>query len=122
PYALLAGALAVASRTAVATPSLVQAVIASFLLALVAGGLGGARALAPWPRLASLMPARPRSIVLGMLGAVALLAAAGAVLTAASLAVHLPEVRLASDALAPGVGGAALLLLAQLAYIPNAIV
>jgi hypothetical protein len=31
-------------------------------------------------------------------------------------------VKAASDALAPGVGGAALLLLAQLAYIPNAII
>ena len=106
PYALLAGALAVASGTSVAAPSLLQAVIAAFLLALVAGGLGAARGLAPWSRLASLMPARPRSIVMGMLGSAALLAAAGAVLARASLAVHLPEVKAASDALAPGVGGA----------------
>ena len=122
PYALLAGALAVASGTAVAAPSLLQAVIAGFLLALVAGGLGAARGLAPWSRLGRLMPARPRSIVLGMLGSAAILTAAGAVLAGASLAVHLPEVRAASDALAPGVGGAALLLLAQIAYIPNAII
>ncbi len=122
PYALLAAALAVASRTAAAAPSLWQAVAASFLLALVAGGLGAARGLAPWSRLARLMPARPRSIVMGMLGATALLAAVGAVLAAGSLAVHLPEVRAASDALAPGAGGAALLLLAQLAYAPNAII
>jgi hypothetical protein len=122
PYALLAGALAVACRTATATPSVLQAVISSFLLALVAGGLGGARALAPWSRLGRMMPARPRSIVMGMLGAAAVLTAAGAVLAGASLAVHLPAVRAASDALAPGVGGAALLLLAQLAYAPNAII
>jgi len=122
PYALLAGALAVASGTSVAAPSLLQAVIAAFLLALVAGGLGAARGLAPWSRLGSLMPARPRSIVLGMLGSAAILTAAGAVLAGASLAVHLPEVKAASDALAPGVGGAALLLLAQIAYIPNAII
>ena len=122
PYALLAAALAVASRTAAAAPSLWQAVAASFLLALVAGGLGAARGLAPWSRLARLMPARPRSIVMGMLGATALLAAVGAILAAGSLAVHLPEVRAASDALAPGAGGAALLLLAQLAYAPNAII
>ena len=122
PYALLAGALAVASRTAVAAPSLLQAVVASFLLALVAGGLGAARELAPWSRLASLMPARPRSIVMGMLGSAAILVAAGAVLAGASLAVHLSEVRAATDALSPGVGGAALLLLAQLAYAPNAVI
>ena len=122
PYALLAGALAVASRTAVASPSLWQAVIASFLLALVAGGLGAARALAPWSRLASLMPPRPRSVVMGMLGSAAVLVAAGAVLAGASLAVHLPEVKAATSALAPGVGGAALLLLAQVAYAPNAVI
>ena len=122
PYTLLAGALAVASRTAQAAPSLVQAVIASFLLALVAGGLGAARALAPWSRLTGLMPARPRSIVLGMLGSTAILVAAGAVLAGGSLLAHLPEVRAASDALAPGLTGAALLLLAQLAYVPNAII
>jgi hypothetical protein len=36
--------------------------------------------------------------------------------------VHLSEVKVASDVLAPGFGGAALLLLAQLAYVPNAII
>jgi hypothetical protein len=122
PYTLLAGALAVASRTAQAAPSLWQAVVASFLLALVAGGLGAARALAPWSRLIGLLPARPRSIVMGMLGSAAIVAAGGAALAGGSLAVHLPEVRAASDALAPGLTGAALLLLAQLGYVPNAIV
>ena len=122
PYTLLAGALAVASRSAQAAPSLWQAVIASFLLAVVAGGLGAARGLAPWSRLTRLMPPRPRSIILGMLGASALLTAAGAALAGVSLAVHLPEVKAATDALAPGPAGAALLLLAQLAYAPNAII
>ena len=59
---------------------------------------------------------------MGMRGAAAVLTAVGAVLAGASLAVHLPEVKAASDALAPGAGGAALLLLAQLAYAPNAII
>jgi hypothetical protein len=122
PYTLLAGALAVASRSAQAAPSLWQALITSFLLALVAGGLGAARGLAPWSRLTRLMPARPRSIILGALGASALLVAAGAALVGANLALHLPEVKAATDALAPGAAGAALLLLAQLAYAPNAII
>ena len=122
PYTLLTGAVAVASRTAELAPTLWQAVIASFLLALVAGGLGAARGLAPWSRLVGLMPARPRSIVMGMLASGAILVAAGAVLAGGSLAVHLAEVRAATDALTPGPMGAALLLLAQLAYVPNAIV
>jgi len=122
PYTLLAGAVAVASQSAQAAPSLWQAVVASFLLAVVAGGLGAARGLAPWSQLAGLMPARPRSIVLGMLGALALLTAVGAALAGVSLAVHLPQVKAATNALAPGPAGAALLLLAQLAYAPNAII
>jgi len=122
PYTLLAGALAVASRSSQAAPSLWQAVVASFLLALLAGGLGAARGLAPWSRLVRLMPARPRSVILGMVGACALLTAVGAALAGASLYVHLPEVKAATDALAPGPAGAALLLLAQLAYAPNAII
>jgi hypothetical protein len=122
PYTLLTGAVAVASRTAQLAPTLWQAVIASFLLALVAGGLGAARGLAPWSRLAGLMPGRPRSIVMGTLASGAILVAAGAVLAGGSLAVHLAEVKAATDALAPGPTGAALLLLAQLAYVPNAIV
>jgi hypothetical protein len=122
PYTLLAGAVAVASRTAQLSPTLWQAVIASFLLALVAGGLGAARGLAPWSRLAGLLPARPRSIVMGMLASGAILVAAGAVLAGGSLAVHLAEFRAATEALDPGLMGAALLLLAQLAYVPNAIV
>jgi len=122
PYTLLAGALAVASRTAQAAPSLWQAVVASFLLAVVAGGLGAARGLAPWSRLTSLLPTRPRSVILGMLGASALLTAVGAALAGVCVAVHLPEVKAATDALAPGPTGAVLLLLAQLAYAPNAII
>jgi hypothetical protein len=122
PYTLLAAALAVACRTDQAAPSLWQAIVASFLLALVAGGLGAARGLAPWSRLASLLAPRPRSIVLGMLAALALLAAAGAALTGGSLAVHLSQARAATSALGPGSAGAALLLLAQVAYAPNAVI
>jgi hypothetical protein len=122
PYAALCGALALACRSRLATPSLPQAVIAGFLLAASAGGLGGARALAPWARLARLMPPRTRSVVLGSAGALAVLAAAGALLTGASLAMHMTEYRALYASLAPGAVGGALLLLAQLAYVPNAVV
>jgi hypothetical protein len=59
---------------------------------------------------------------MGMLASLAILVAAGAVLAGGSLAVHLAEVKAATVALSPGPMGAALLLLAQLAYVPNAIV
>jgi len=120
PYALIAGALALAVTSSLAAPSPVQAVVAGFLLALTAGGLGAARQLAPWRNLAGLLPARARSVILGCTGALAVLLVAGCLLAGASLAAHLPQFRAVNDALAPGLVGAILLLLAQVAYVPNA--
>jgi hypothetical protein len=122
PYALVAWALALASRSAQAAPSAIQALICGFLLAFVAGGLGGARAMAPWPKLTALLPDRPRSIIIGLVGALSVLAVAGAVLASASLATHLSEYDTLSNSLAPGAIGSVLLLVTQLAYVPNAIV
>jgi Family of unknown function (DUF6350) len=121
PYAVLCGALALASRSLLVVPSLPQAVIAGFLIAFCAGGLGGAHALAPWGRLARLLPPRPRSVVVGTAGSLAVLGAAGAILAGGSLAAHLPEFRTLNDALGAGAVGSVLLLFAQLAYVPNAI-
>jgi hypothetical protein len=122
PYGLLVGALAVASRTALSAPSPAQAAGAGFGLAFVAGGLGGARALAPWGRLIALLPDRARCLVVGAAGALAVLAGAGALLAGISLVLHAAEFRLATDELSPGPVGAGLLLLAGLAYLPNAVI
>jgi len=121
PYGLIAGALALASRSAQAAPSAPQAVVCGFLLALVAGGLGGARALAPWAQLTRLLPDRPRSVIIGMTGALALLTVGGALLGAVSLGTHLGEYSSLSRSLEPGAIGSVLLLVTQLAYLPNAI-
>jgi uncharacterized protein DUF6350 len=121
PYAMLAAALALASRSGLATPSLGEAVVCPFLLAFAAGGLGGARALAPWRQLFGVLPARLRSLTVGTAGALAVLIAAGALLAGASLAVHLARFRAVDTGLAPGPVGAGLLLLGQLGYVPNAI-
>jgi Family of unknown function (DUF6350) len=121
PYGLIAGALALASRSAQAEPSAPQAVVCGFLLALVAGGLGGARALAPWAQLTRLLPDRPRSVIIGMTGALGLLTVGGALLGAISLGTHLGEFGTLSRSLQPGAIGSVLLLVTQLAYLPNAI-
>jgi Family of unknown function (DUF6350) len=122
PYAILAVALAVAGRSARAAPSVPQAAVGCFLLALAAAGLGGARALAPWAQLACLLPARARSVIVGMTGALAIMAAAGAALAGASLAVHLGRFGSMNGTLGAGTVGAGLLLLAQAGYVPNAII
>ena len=122
PYALFTAAVAVASRSPVASPSLWQAVAMGFLLALIAGGLGAARGLAPWRRLAALMPSRPRSVIMGTLAALAVLTAFGAVLAGASLVLHLGAYKAAVSSLSPGLGGSVLLLLAGLCYLPNSVI
>jgi hypothetical protein len=122
PYGLLTGSLAVASRTTLSAPSPAQAAGAGFLLALVAGGLGAVRALAPRGRLIAMLPDGARCLVVGVAGSLAVLAGAGALLTGASLLAHSGEFRLASDELSPGPVGAALLLVAALAYLPNAVI
>jgi hypothetical protein len=122
PYALFTGAVAVASRTALAAPSLWQAVTAGFGIALLAGGFGAARGLAPWRKLAGRVAPLARSVALGMAAALAMLVVFGAVLAAASLAIHLNAYKSAVNALNPGFGGSALLLLACLVYLPNSVV
>jgi len=122
PYALLTGALALASRSGIESSSLPQSVAWGFLLSFVAGGLGGARALAPWSQLIRLVPGRPRSVVVGTGGALAALMAAGALLAGISLAVHVHEAAALQQGLDPGVVGAVLLLLLQIGYLPNAVI
>jgi hypothetical protein len=122
PYALFTGAVAVASRTPAESSSLWQAVCAGFLIALVAGGLGAARGLAPWRRLAGLLPSRSRSVIFGMVAALAVLTAFGALLAGVSLVLHLRAYKEAVASLSPGAGGSALLLLAGLAYLPNSVI
>jgi len=122
PYALLAVALALASRSALESSSLLQSAGWGLLLALAAGGLGGARALAPWRELIRLLPERLRSMVVGVAGALGTLVGVGALLAGVSLAVHLHEAALLERDLAPGAVGTVLLVLLQLAYLPNAVI
>lgn len=122
PYAIATGALALASRSALASASLLQAVGWGFLLALAAGGLAAARALAPWPTLVRLLPERPRAVVVAVAGSLVTLVTMGALVTGISLAVHLRAAGILERSLAPGVVGTVLLLLLQFGYLPNAIV
>jgi len=61
-------------------------------------------------------------MVVGVAGALAALAGAGALLAGISLAVHLHEAALLERDLAPGAVGTLLLLLLQLGYLPNAVI
>jgi hypothetical protein len=121
PYSLIAGALAIASRSALAQASLSQAAFAGFAVAFVAAWLGAARALASWRKLGALMSGRSRSVLVGLTGSLAVLGAAGLLTTAAAVANHERQFTAVYSLLGPGVIGGGLLLLAQLAYLPNAV-
>jgi hypothetical protein len=122
PYALFTGAVALASGTSVAMPSLWQAVVMGFVIAWLSSAFGAARALGPWRKIAGRVPPRPRSVFLGMLAALAFLTVCGALLSAISLLVHLSAYKHAVAELNPGIVGSVLLLLAGLSYLPNSIV
>ncbi|MFB4313473.1 DUF6350 family protein [Actinomadura sp. 21ATH] len=131
PYAILAGLLALAAASSAVSASAWESVAGGLAVAVIAGGLGAARALAaargPGIRsglgaLLNLLPERPRSLVIGVSGATAVLLAAGAILVGASLAMHVPESTEVYDTLAPGIVGGILLLVVELAFLPNAVI
>lgn len=129
PYSILLGALALAAGTDKLRPSVWEAAILGFLLALVAGGLGSARALVTaaggrmsWSGLLRLLPERPRALVVGVTGATLIMVAAGAALVGGSLVAHATQAQRLQDALAPGLIGGALLFLLQLVFLPNAVI
>lgn len=122
PYAALAGALAVASRSSLAAASIPESLFAAFVIAFAAAGFGAARALAPWAQLGALLSARTRSVLAGTAAALAVLIAAGAMATALALAGDVHRFNDVYRLLDPGVVGAGLLLLAQFGYLPNAVI
>jgi hypothetical protein len=121
PYSVLTAAVALASRSAQFSASVPQAALSGLLLAIAAGGLGGARALAPWRQLIRLLPERQRSIVIAVAGSLGVLVAAGALLAGGALLAHLHESAVLQRSLGAGSVGTVLLLLLQIGYVPNAI-
>lgn len=87
------------------------------LLAAVATGWGASRALGH--RFAHHLPDWARPLPAALLAAQGVMALAGAVVLAASIAVRADRVTGLADGLAPGVAGGAVLLLAQLVFLPN---
>ena len=122
PYSVIAGVLAIVSKSELAKASVAQAVLAGFAVAFVAAGCGAARTLVPWEKLGVFMSARSRSILAGSAGSLALLSAAATLTTAVAIANHAHQIKAVYGLLNPGLVGAGLLLLAQLAYLPNAFV
>nr|WP_218909401.1 DUF6350 family protein [Nocardiopsis sinuspersici] len=127
PYAAIAGTLALVARTESVEPSMPRALAMGFVIAFLAGGLGALRQMTldkgvSVRDLLDLMPARPRSLLVGMLVSTGTLLLGGLLLFLVALAFSLPEAVEMTRTLRPGLVGGALLLVVQLAYLPNAVV
>lgn len=111
PYAAIAGTLALLARTEAVEPSMPRALVMGFVTAFLAGGLGVLRQLmrdkeVPVRDLLRLMPARSRSLLVGMLASTGTLLLGGLVLFLVALAMSLPEVVETTRVLGPGLVGA----------------
>lgn len=127
PYAAIAGTLALLAHTDAVEPSMPRALLMGFVIAFLAGGLGVLRQLMKDKGVAAgdlldLMPARSRSLLVGMLVSSGTLLAGGLLLFLVALAMSFDEVLAITASLAPGLIGGVLLFIVQLAYLPNAVV
>lgn len=127
PYAAIAGTLALLARGEAVEPSMPRALVMGFVIAFLAGGLGVLRQLTRDKGVAlrdllGLMPARSRSLLVGMLASTGTLLLGGALLFLVALVMSMPEVVETTRTLGPGLVGGVLLVVVQLAYLPNAVV
>lgn len=120
PYAGLATLVAWLSATDKAPQSPAMAAAAGFGVGCCAGGAGVIRTIGV-RRVLALLPEWVRRLALAAAGGVASLVVAGSLLVGLSLVLHLSRAREAAEMLAPGMVGGALLLLLQIALVPNAI-
>ena len=127
PYAAIAGTLALMARTETIEPSMPRALVMGFVIAFLAGGLGVLRQLmrdkgVTLGDLFGLMPALSRSLLVGVLASLSSLLLGGLSLFLIALVVGFSDAVAITGELSPGVVGGVLLLVFQLAYLPNAVV
>lgn len=121
-YAVAVTVVAVAARTEEVRPLPLSAFVGAAGIAGTAAAAASVRATGRWLVLWFRLPPLLRLATPPALGALGVLVASGALVVGASLAMHHERTLLLLDALDPGVGGAILLLLGSLLYVPTAVV
>jgi hypothetical protein len=120
PYALAAAVLAAVATTRTVRPSAVEALLLAFALSAA----GSASGILREADLLSLgwLPVRPRVLLRASVVSLLVLLAGGAVVAAASVALHAGRVTSLAGATGPGLLGGLALLLLGLSLVPNAAV
>lgn len=121
-YAVAAVAVALLARSGAVQPDPVSAFAGAGLVAGVATGTAAVRAANRWPALWHRTPALLRTALPAAAVAVAVLVGAGAAVTGALLAVRNEQAAAITRAVDAGAGGALLLGVGCLLYVPNAAV
>lgn len=120
-YAVLLGLVAGAAA-GVAVPSTLSALVAGWLIAAAAGGLGVLRAAGLLGAAWAVLPRWLSALLAGVGTSVAALVAGGAVVVAGSLLFHFDRALHLTRALDAGAAGGAALCLVGLVYVPTAAV
>jgi Family of unknown function (DUF6350) len=120
-YGAITTTVAVFAVTSSVVPVVRTALVGASFLALVAGGLGVARASGLLRRLSLDLPAEAAVGIRAALGALAVMIAGGGVLLVATLAAHTSQVTDLWGVLHPDPAGAGLLLVLSVSLVPNAV-
>jgi hypothetical protein len=121
-YAVVVTVVALLARTDQVRPLPMSAFVGASLIALVSSGSGAVRATGRTAVLWHRLPGPVRAVLPPAAAGGAVLVAGGATLAGASLAVHHGRAADLTAGLGAGVGGALLLLLGCLLYLPTAVV
>ncbi|WP_342751403.1 cell division protein PerM [Murinocardiopsis flavida] len=127
PYAAISGTLALLGQNDTVRPGMFQALLAGFLLAFIAGGLGVLRQVLKdrdiaRRRLLHVLSPRVRALLLGTIGATATLLLTGTLLFLTALILNMGDAIALTRALSPGIIGGTLLIVLQALYLPNAVI
>jgi hypothetical protein len=121
-YAVVAALVALLARTSTVEALPVSAFAGAGVVAALSCGSAAVRAAGSWDGVARRLPPRVRTALPAAAGALGVLLAGGALLTALSLLAHRDRAAMLVDGLGVGVGGGVLLALLCLAYVPTAAV
>lgn len=122
PYSVAAAVLAALSRTDQVRPAPVQAMACGLLVAAVGSATGVLREARLGPAAWALVPGAARPVLVGTLGATAVLLGSGSLLAGVSLLLHFGRAAALAGASDPGVVGGLVLLAISLLCVPNAAV
>ncbi len=121
PYAVAAALLTKAVPDAGVRASALQGLVGAFVLSFVCAGFGALRETGGFSSLAARLPNWSRVLLRSAVSGFAVVIGVAAIGGALALIGHIHRAQVLSSSLHPGIPGTALLIVASIAYLPNAV-